>query len=143
MNIKCSIKKNFYYLLGCIYQIKVLSEERQSTTIFSPSWVVRLTPHCFPFLPSFITFSIWLFNSWDGAKLISSKNSSSILIKFWLTIEDTIFVELSTFPTVLWPNIRMYVFFPLYLNFHCYFVPEVMNVILCIGLLYCYMSITY
>ena len=100
-------KRIIIYLVGYIYQITLLPDEIQSTLTVFPCWVVKEAPHWAPFIPSLTIFSICSSNCWDGAKLISSKNSSSIFIGLWPTIEDTILVELSTFPTVLWPNIKM------------------------------------
>ena len=82
-------------------------EEIQSTITVSPCWVVKEASHWAPFIPSLTIFWICSSNSWDGAKLISSRNSSLILIELWPTIEDTISVELSMFPIVLWPNIKI------------------------------------
>ena len=95
------------YLVGYIYQIMLFPDEIQSTLTVSPCWVVKEASHWTPFIPSLTIFSICSSNCWDDVKLISSKNSSSILIELWLTIEDTILVELSIFPTVLCPNIKM------------------------------------
>jgi hypothetical protein len=40
-------------------------------------------------------------------KIAASSKNSSILIRLLPTIEDTILVELSTFPTILCPNTKM------------------------------------
>jgi hypothetical protein len=101
---------NYHSSSGWIYQITIFPDEMQSTETISPCWVVKELPQANPFKPSLMILFTCSSNCGVGAKLISSTNSSAILTRLCPAIDDTIFVELSIFPIVLCPNIKMYDF---------------------------------